>query len=101
MVRIFQQTPVLIAGSHEQKKKYLGRLIEEPLVAVSIVYKSDDEWLKIMEKYMSSKYQLFTLKQNIRQNYFSEVCVVLSVCLYVYIFFRVITHTIFLLLCKT
>ncbi|CAG9864111.1 unnamed protein product [Phyllotreta striolata] len=27
------QTPVLIAGNHEQKKKYLGRLIEEPLVA--------------------------------------------------------------------
>lgn len=27
------QTPVLIAGNTEQKKKYLGRLIEEPLVA--------------------------------------------------------------------
>ncbi|CAH1119573.1 unnamed protein product [Phaedon cochleariae] len=27
------QTPVLVAGNHEQKKKYLGRLIEEPLVA--------------------------------------------------------------------
>lgn len=31
----FQQTPVLIAGNQEQKKKYLGRLLEEPLVAVS------------------------------------------------------------------
>lgn len=29
----FQQTPVLIAGNKEQKKKYLGRLIDEPLVA--------------------------------------------------------------------
>ncbi|ENN76743.1 probable medium-chain specific acyl-CoA dehydrogenase, mitochondrial [Dendroctonus ponderosae] len=27
------QTPVLIAGNKEQKKKYLGRLIDEPLVA--------------------------------------------------------------------
>lgn len=27
------QTPVLIAGNKEQQKKYLGRLIEEPLVA--------------------------------------------------------------------
>lgn len=31
------QTPVLIAGSTEQKKKYLGRLIEEPLVAAYCV----------------------------------------------------------------
>lgn len=29
------QTPVIIAGNAEQKKKYLGRLIEEPIVAVS------------------------------------------------------------------
>lgn len=29
------QTPVIMAGSAEQKKKYLGRLIEEPIVAVS------------------------------------------------------------------
>lgn len=29
-----QQTPVLVAGTKEQQKKYLGRLIEEPLVAV-------------------------------------------------------------------
>uniref|UniRef100_U5EWS3 Medium-chain specific acyl-CoA dehydrogenase, mitochondrial n=1 Tax=Corethrella appendiculata TaxID=1370023 RepID=U5EWS3_9DIPT len=27
------QTPVIIAGNKEQKKKYLGRLLEEPLVA--------------------------------------------------------------------
>jgi hypothetical protein len=26
--------PVIIGGSKEQQKKYLGRLIEEPLVAV-------------------------------------------------------------------
>ncbi|KAF4525792.1 hypothetical protein B566_EDAN002054 [Ephemera danica] len=31
------QTPVLIAGSKEQQKKYLGRLIEEPLVAAYCV----------------------------------------------------------------
>lgn len=32
---MFQQTPVIIAGNKEQQKKYLGRLIEEPIVAVS------------------------------------------------------------------
>ncbi|CAH0547145.1 unnamed protein product [Brassicogethes aeneus] len=31
------QTPVIIAGNKEQKKKYLGRLIEEPLVAAYCV----------------------------------------------------------------
>uniref|UniRef100_A0A0A9ZCR3 Medium-chain specific acyl-CoA dehydrogenase, mitochondrial n=2 Tax=Lygus hesperus TaxID=30085 RepID=A0A0A9ZCR3_LYGHE len=31
------QTPVLIAGNAEQKKKYLGRLVEEPLVAAYCV----------------------------------------------------------------
>ncbi|XP_055686471.1 medium-chain specific acyl-CoA dehydrogenase, mitochondrial [Lutzomyia longipalpis] len=31
------QTPVLIAGNPEQKKKYLGRLLEEPLVAAYAV----------------------------------------------------------------
>ena len=31
------QTPVLIAGNKEQQKKYLGRLIEEPLVAAYCV----------------------------------------------------------------
>lgn len=27
--------PVIIGGNKEQQKKYLGRLIDEPLVAVS------------------------------------------------------------------
>jgi len=31
------QTPVLLSGSKEQKKKYLGRLLEEPLVAAYCV----------------------------------------------------------------
>jgi len=31
-----QQTPVIIAGTKEQQKKYLGRLIEEPHVAVNL-----------------------------------------------------------------
>ncbi|KAI4471521.1 medium-chain specific acyl-coa dehydrogenase mitochondrial-related [Holotrichia oblita] len=31
------QTPVVVAGSKEQQKKYLGRLIEEPLVAAYCV----------------------------------------------------------------
>lgn len=31
------QTPVLIAGNEEQQKKYLGRLIEEPLLAAYCV----------------------------------------------------------------
>ena len=30
------QMPVIIAGNKEQQKKYLGRLLEEPLVAVCI-----------------------------------------------------------------
>lgn len=34
----FQQAPVLLAGNAEQKKKYIGRLIEEPLIAVSLDY---------------------------------------------------------------
>jgi alkylation response protein AidB-like acyl-CoA dehydrogenase len=34
---VFQQTPVLIAGNAEQKKKYLGRLLEEPIVAAYCV----------------------------------------------------------------
>lgn len=29
--------PVILAGNKEQQKKYLGRLLEEPLVAVSIL----------------------------------------------------------------
>ncbi|KAJ8974462.1 hypothetical protein NQ317_001585 [Molorchus minor] len=31
------QTPVLVAGNHEQKKKYFGRQIEEPLLAAYAV----------------------------------------------------------------
>ncbi|XP_075230410.1 medium-chain acyl-CoA dehydrogenase [Lycorma delicatula] len=31
------QTPVLVAGNKEQKKKYLGRLVEEPLLAAYCV----------------------------------------------------------------
>lgn len=31
-----QEMPVILAGNDEQKKKYLGRMIEEPLVAVSV-----------------------------------------------------------------
>ncbi len=27
--------PVVVAGSEEQKKKYLGRMVEEPLMSVS------------------------------------------------------------------
>ena len=30
-----QEAPVLVAANHELKKKYLGRMTEEPLVAVS------------------------------------------------------------------
>lgn len=32
-----QQTPVILAGTPEQKKKYLGRLVEEPLLAAYCV----------------------------------------------------------------
>ena len=28
------QMPVILAGNHEQKTKYLGRMIEEPLMCV-------------------------------------------------------------------
>lgn len=31
-----QQMPVILAGNKEQQKKYLGRLIDEPLLAVRI-----------------------------------------------------------------
>lgn len=31
--------PVVIAGNKEQQMKYLGRLIDEPLVAVSNYFK--------------------------------------------------------------
>ena len=30
-----QEAPVLVAANHEQKKKFLGRMTEEPIVAVS------------------------------------------------------------------
>jgi len=30
--------PVIIGGNKEQQKKYLGRLIEEPLVAVGLFF---------------------------------------------------------------
>lgn len=32
---ICQQCPVVVGGNHEQKKKYLGRMTEEPLHCVS------------------------------------------------------------------
>lgn len=32
-----QISPIILAGSEEQKKKYLGRLVEEPLVAAYCV----------------------------------------------------------------
>lgn len=34
------QTPIIMAGNAEQKKKYLGRLVEEPIVAVIMIYNS-------------------------------------------------------------
>lgn len=33
-----QQMPVILAGNDAQKKKYLGRLVEEPLMCVSKIY---------------------------------------------------------------
>lgn len=30
--------PVILAGNDAQKKKYLGRLVEEPLMCVSKIY---------------------------------------------------------------
>lgn len=36
MYLFIQQTPVIIAGTKEQQKKYLGRLLEEPHVAVNL-----------------------------------------------------------------
>lgn len=40
------QTPVIMAGNVEQKKKYLGRLVEEPLVAVSLSSEFKN-WLRV------------------------------------------------------
>ena len=30
--------PVILAGNKAQQKKYLGRMVEEPLMAVSTLY---------------------------------------------------------------
>ena len=30
--------PVILAGNKEQRKKYLGRMVEEPLMAVCTLY---------------------------------------------------------------
>lgn len=40
--------PVIIGGNKEQQKKYLGRLIEEPLVAVSKILNRMDKIFKII-----------------------------------------------------
>lgn len=34
---LLQQMPVILSGNKEQQKKYLGRLLEEPLVAAYAV----------------------------------------------------------------
>lgn len=34
--KIFQQIPVIMVGNKDQQKKYLGRLLDESLLAVSI-----------------------------------------------------------------
>ena len=39
-----QQAPVIVSGNHEQKKKYLTRMIEEPLVCVSVESTSISYW---------------------------------------------------------
>lgn len=49
---ISQEMPVIIAGNHEQKKKYLGRMTEEPLMCVSeafsyVVYNSTMDISKV------------------------------------------------------
>lgn len=33
-----QQMPVILAGNETQKKKYLGRMTEEPLMCVSYLF---------------------------------------------------------------
>ncbi len=33
-----QEAPVIYAGNHEQKKKYLGRMIEECIMAVRSIF---------------------------------------------------------------
>jgi hypothetical protein len=37
-----QEAPVILAGNHEQKKKYLSRMIEEPLIAVGLQFYSSN-----------------------------------------------------------
>lgn len=37
-LRALQQMPVIIAGNETQKKKYLGRMTEEPLMCVSTFF---------------------------------------------------------------
>jgi len=34
----YQQMPVILAGNEAQKKKYLGRMTEEPLMCVSMCH---------------------------------------------------------------
>lgn len=36
LTNILAETPLILAASSEIKKKYLGRMIEEPLMAVSV-----------------------------------------------------------------
>ena len=49
-----QQMPVIIAGNKEQQKKYLGRMLEEPLMCVSCLpsqqFKPDNERLVVVKK---------------------------------------------------
>jgi len=33
-----KEMPIILAGNKEQKKKYLGRMVEEPLMAVSTCF---------------------------------------------------------------
>jgi hypothetical protein len=33
---LFKMAPVIVAGNDEQKKRFLGRMIDEPLMCVSI-----------------------------------------------------------------
>jgi len=33
-----KEMPIILAGNNEQKKKYLGRMVEEPLMAVCTAF---------------------------------------------------------------
>lgn len=35
---LHKEMPIILAGNKEQKKKYLGRMVEEPLMAVCISF---------------------------------------------------------------